>query len=225
MAAQKPSRTEKHRILIVDDHAIVREGLALIINQQANLTVCGQVKDAHAALASVATLKPDLVLVDISLRGINGIELTKNIHRQYQDVAILVLSMHDESLYAERVLRAGARGYIMKQEGTDKVVAAIERVLGGEVYVSDSMAKRLLTTFHPPRATRGQSVEKLSDRELEVFRLIGHGYGTRQIADVLRVSVKTVDTYRQHIREKLNLDTASDVLQHAIQWVQSEQVG
>ncbi|MFQ5803501.1 MAG: LuxR C-terminal-related transcriptional regulator, partial [Candidatus Methylomirabilales bacterium] len=138
-------------------------------------------------------------------------------------IPILVLSMHDESLYVERVLRAGARGYIMKQEGTEKVVTAIQKILAGDIYVSDAMGKKLLRTFQESRPeASGPSVDRLSDRELEVFRLIGQGYGTRQIADTLRVSVKTVNTYRQHIKEKLKFETGSELLRHAIEWVQSE---
>lgn len=223
MAPQIPRGTKKRRILIIDDHPIVREGLATIINQQPDLAACGEAEDAQGALESVRTLHPDLVTLDISLKGVNGIELIKQILQHDDKISILVLSMHDESLYVERVLRAGAKGYIMKQEGTEKVVAAIQRILAGEIYVSEAMAKKLLRTFHESRPdTSGPSVERLSDRELEVFRLIGQGCGTRQIAETLGVSVKTVNTYRQHIKEKLKLESGTKLLQHAIQWVQSE---
>ena len=223
MAVEKPREGQKQRILIVDDHPIVREGLTTIINEQTDLVVCGEAEDAQTALEAVGTLRPDLMIVDISLKGINGIELVKLIQRRYEKMPILVLSMHDESLYVERVLRAGARGYIMKQEGTEKVVTAIHKILGGDIYVSEAMRKKLLRTFQKSQPeTSGPSVERLSDRELEVFRLIGQGYGTRQIADTLHVSVKTVNTYRQHIKEKLKFETGSEVLRHAIQWVQSE---
>ena len=223
MAAKTRRATQKHKILVVDDHAIVREGLTTIINQQADLMVCGGAEDAQTALEGVEKLDPDLVIVDISLKGINGIELIKQIQKRDKKVPILVLSMHDESLYVERVLRAGARGYIMKQEGTEKVVTAIHRILGGDIYVSEAMGKKLLRTFQEGRPEiSGPAVERLSDRELEVFRLIGQGYGTRQIADTLHVSVKTVNTYRQHIKEKLKFETGSELLRHAIQWVQSE---
>ncbi|MFQ5990413.1 MAG: response regulator [Candidatus Methylomirabilales bacterium] len=223
MAMQQPHERPKQRILIVDDHPVVREGLATIINQQAELMVCGEAEDAQTALEAVSTLQPDLVIVDISLKGINGIELIKQLQRQYEKIPVLVMSMHDESLYVERVLRAGARGYIMKQEGTEKVVTAVQRVLAGEVYVSDAMGKKLLRTFQEGRPDPGApSVERLSDRELEVFRLIGQGYSTRQIAETLHVSVKTVNTYRQHIKEKLKLKSGSDLLRHAIHWVQGE---
>ncbi|MEE9153606.1 MAG: response regulator transcription factor [candidate division NC10 bacterium] len=223
MAVEKPREGQKQRILIVDDHPIVREGLTTIINEQTDLVVCGEAEDAQTALEAVGTLRPDLMIVDISLKGINGIELVKLIQRRYEKMPILVLSMHDESLYVERVLRAGARGYIMKQEGTEKVVTAIHKILGGDIYVSEAMRKKLLRTFQESQPeTSGPSVERLSDRELEVFRLIGQGYGTRQIADTLHVSVKTVNTYRQHIKEKLKFETGSELLRHAIQWVQSE---
>jgi len=223
MAVDKPREGQKQRILIVDDHPIVREGLTTIINEQTDLVVCGEAEDAQTALEAVGTLRPDLMIVDISLKGINGIELVKLIQRRYEKMPILVLSMHDESLYVERVLRAGARGYIMKQEGTEKVVTAIHKILGGDIYVSEAMRKKLLRTFQESQPeTSGPSVDRLSDRELEVFRLIGQGYGTRQIADTLHVSVKTVNTYRQHIKGKLKFETGSELLRHAIQWVQSE---
>ena len=223
MAVETRRVTQKHKILVVDDHAIVREGLTTVINQQADVMVCGGAEDAQTALEAVEKLDPDLVIVDISLKGINGIELIKQIQKRDKKVPILVLSMHDESLYVERVLRAGARGYIMKQEGTEKVVTAIHRILGGDIYVSEAMGKKLLRTFQEGRPEiSGPAVERLSDRELEVFRLIGQGYGTRQIADTLHVSVKTVNTYRQHIKEKLKFETGSELLRHAIQWVQSE---
>lgn len=223
MATQIPQRTKKYRVLIVDDHPIVREGLSTIINQQGDLTVCGEAEDAQTALQAVATLQPDLVIVDISLKGVNGIDLVKHLQRQHEKVPVLVMSMHDESLYVERVLRAGARGYIMKQEGTEKVVTAVHQVLAGEIYVSDAMGKKLLRAFQEGRPDSGTpSVERLSDRELEVFRLIGQGYGTRQIAETLHVSVKTVNTYRQHIKQKLKLESGPELLQHAIQWVQNE---
>ena len=223
MTVDKPREGQKQRILIVDDHPIVREGLTTIINEQTDLVVCGEAEDAQTALEAVGTLRPDLMIVDVSLKGINGIELVKLIQRRYEKIPILVLSMHDESLYVERVLRAGARGYIMKQEGTEKVVTAIHKILGGDIYVSEAMRKKLLRTFQESQPeTSGPSVDRLSDRELEVFRLIGQGYGTRQIADTLHVSVKTVNTYRQHIKEKLKFETGSELLRHAILWVQSE---
>ena len=216
-------KTQKRRVFVVDDHAIVREGLGTIINEQPDLMVCGGAEDAQAALEGVTRTHPDLVIVDISLKGINGIELIKQIQQRDEKIPILVLSMHDESLYVERVLRAGARGYIMKQEGTEKVVTAIQRILAGEIYVSETMEMKLLSTFRTKGVDRkGSSVERLSDRELEVFRLIGQGHKTRHIADTLRVSVKTVETYRENIKQKMHFKNSTELLQHAIQWVQSE---
>jgi len=224
MAVKTTRKTQKHRILVVDDHPIVREGLTTIINQQADLMVCGEAEDAQTALEAVAQLQPDLVIIDVSLKGVNGIELIKHIQKRYEKTAVLVLSMHVESLYVERVLRAGARGYIMKQEGTEKVITAIQQVLAGEIYVSDAIRKKLLGAFRESRPdARRPSVERLSDRELEVFRLIGQGYGRRQIADTLNVSVKTVNTYRHHIKKKLKFETGNELLRHAIQWVKTRE--
>jgi DNA-binding NarL/FixJ family response regulator len=174
---------QKARILIVDDHPIVRQGLAALINQQADLEVCGHAAGGREAMAQIKALKPDLITIDITLQDSGGLELMKNIKAQYPDLPMLVISMHDEALYAERVLRAGARGYIMKHVATEYVVEAIHKVLSGQIYVSDSMAEqmvRALVTGGPKGL--GASVSSLSDRELEVFRLIGQGYSTRKIA-------------------------------------------
>lgn len=215
--------TGKTRILIVDDHPIVRQGLAALMNQQSDLEVCGQAADGREAMAQIKTLKPDLVTIDITLPDSTGLELMKNIKAQYPDIPLLVISMHDEALYAERVLRAGARGYIMKQEATEKVVEAIHRVLSGQVYVSDNMADQMVRSFvtSGPKGL-GASVSSLSDRELEVFRLIGQGYSTRKIAEMLHLSIKTIETYRAHIKDKLGLEDAAQLLQYAVQWVNTE---
>lgn len=213
----------KSKVLIVDDHPIVRQGLSELINHEKDLTVCGQAEDAQQAMAAIRSAKPDVVVVDISLKEKNGIELMKDIKAQYPNMPVLVLSMHDESLYAERALRAGARGYIMKQEATEKVVTGIRTVLSGQVYVSDKMAAKMVYKLVGGGATAGASpVESLSDRELEVFNLIGHGLGTRQIAEKLYLSIKTIETYRAHIKEKLNLVSAGELLQYAIQWVNTQ---
>lgn len=220
------SKKNRTRILIVDDHPIVRHGLALLINQEADLSVCGEAEEAHKAVEAIAALKPDMVIVDISLKSTDGIELVKRIKAQDETLSILVLSMHDESLYTERALRAGARGYIMKQEANEQVVMAIRQVLSGEIYVSDKMRMKLLRKIVDRRLAAGDSlIDDLSDRELEVFRLIGRGYRTRKIAEVLHVSVKTVESYREHIKQKMKLRDATELLQQAIQWVQSEQSG
>lgn len=210
---------KKHQILIVDDHPIVRQGLAEMINQESDLAICGTAEDVHRALELVERAKPDLVVVDVSLKGSNGIELLKNIKIRFPRMLVLVLSMHDENLYAVRALRAGAAGYIMKQEATEKVLHAIHRVLGGEIYLSDRMERKMMHQLVGGRAARtGSPIEDLSDRELEVFGLIGQGHGTRQIAEELHLSIKTVESHRAHIKEKLNLRNATELVQHAIQW-------
>jgi DNA-binding NarL/FixJ family response regulator len=212
----------KAKIVIVDDHPIVREGLADLINKEKDLVVCGQAEDASQAMKAIRALKPDMVTVDISLKGADGLELIKDIKIQYPDLAVLALSMHKESLYAERALRAGAKGYITKHEATKKVVMAIRKVLNGELYLSDKMTEKLVHKLVGGEPEAGASpVERLTDRELEVFSLFGQGYGTRQISEQLHLSVKTVETYRSRIKEKLNLTSASELLRHAFQWVSS----
>ncbi len=220
---EKTTCNGKSRILIVDDHPIVRQGLAKLINRENDLVVCGQAEDAYYAMRAVRTLKPDMVIVDISLGDTNGIELIKDIKVTEPEIPVLVLSMHDEALYTERALRAGAKGYIMKHEGTEELIAAIRTVLKGQLYVSDKMASRILRKLVSRRPNEGVSpLDKLSDRELEVFLLIGKGHKTRQISEQLHLSVKTVETYRSHIKEKLNFTDATELLQHAIQWVSSD---
>ena len=213
----------KREVLIVDDHPIVRQGLAQMINQEDDLHVCGQAEDAHEAMRAIRQLQPDMVTVDISLKESSGIELIKDIKVQYPNLPVLTLSMHDEGIYAERALRAGARGYIMKQEATEKVVTAIRRVLAGEVYVSEGMAAKMVSKLvSGPADAGGSPVDRLSDRELEVFRLIGAGYGTREMAEKLHLSIKTIETYRAHIKEKLDLVDANELLRTAITWVNAE---
>ena len=225
MARKKQSdqtRDNKIRILIVDDHPIVRQGLAELVNHEDDFAVCGQAEDYHEALRAIGELNPNMAVVDISLKETSGLELIKDIHSQHPDLPVLALSMHDETLYAERALRAGAMGYIMKQEATENVIAAIRKILGGEIYVSDRMASRMVRKLVAGQTvTNASSVDCLSDRELEVFRLIGKGHGTRQISERLYLSVKTIETYRAHIKDKLNLADAAELLQYAIQWVSS----
>ena len=214
---------EKKRLLIVDDHPIVRQGITRLINYEEELMVCGEAGNAKEALEAVEKEKPDMVIVDISLKGRSGLELIKDIRMRFQDLPVLVVSMHDESLYAERVLRAGAKGYIMKQEPPEKVLNAIRQVLSGKIFVSEKMREKMLQRYVLGSSQKNAStVERLSDRELEVFRLIGKGMGTRQIAKELDLSIKTVETYREHIKEKLNLENSSKLLQYAIDWVQNE---
>lgn len=214
---------EKKRLLIVDDHPIVRQGITRLINYEEELMVCGEAGNAKEALEAVEREKPDMVIVDISLKGRSGLELIKDLRMRHQDLPVLVVSMHDESLYAERVLRAGAKGYIMKQEPPEKVLNAIRQVLSGKIFVSEKMREKMLQRYVLGSSQKNAStVERLSDRELEVFRLIGKGMGTRQIAKELDLSIKTVETYREHIKEKLNLENSSKLLQYAIDWVQNE---
>jgi DNA-binding NarL/FixJ family response regulator len=219
----KTNQYAKHRIVIVDDHPIVRQGLAQLIDQEDDLHICGQAEDAHEAMRAIRELNPDLVIVDISLRTTSGIDLIKDIKTQFPALPVLTLSMHDEALYAERALRAGARGYIMKQEAPEEVVAAIRRVLAGTTYVSQGMAAKMVNKIVAGPGEEGASpVDRLSDRELEVFRLIGEGYGTREMAEKLYLSVKTIETYRAHIKEKLNLQDANQLLRAAIRWANAQ---
>ena len=207
----------KRTILIVDDHPIVRQGLALLINREPDLRVCGDAEEAGAALRRIDELRPDLVVVDISLNGPDGLDLLKSVRLQHPNLPVLILSMLDESLYAERALRDGASGYIMKQEATERVLVAIRRILSGQIYVSERMANRMLHRF--AGGSEGDSpIADLTDRELEVFRLIGDGHGTRQIAEELHLSIKTVETYQAHIKEKLALKNGRELVQRAIQW-------
>jgi DNA-binding NarL/FixJ family response regulator len=208
----------KRTVLLVDDHPIVRQGLALLINREPDLAVCGDAEEASSALSRIEDLEPDLIVVDISLKGPDGLDLLKDIRARDPNLPVLILSMLDELLYAERALRAGANGYIMKQEATERVLVAIRRILGGEVYVSDRMADRMLHRFvGGGQAEQGSPIAALTDRELEVFRLIGEGRGTRQIAEELHISVKTVESYQAHIKEKLSLKNSRELVQRAIQ--------
>lgn len=207
------------RILVVDDHPMTRSGVAELIRQQPGLTVCCEMGTAKEALAAVNAEPPDLVLCDLSLAERSGLELIKDLHALHPDVPILVFSMHYESLYAERVLRAGARGYIMKSEGASKLLEAIRQVLRGEVYLSEVMRDRAVYRFtHGPGTATGDNSAALSDRELEVFELIGQALGTREIAARLHVSRSTVETHRAHIKEKLGLASATELVRAAVEW-------
>jgi DNA-binding NarL/FixJ family response regulator len=222
-AERKLSVKSKRTVFVIDDHPIVREGLTQLINREPDLAVCGTAEDIYEALKAMQTLKPDIALADISLKGADGIELIKNLKIRMPALPVLVLSIHDESIYAPRALRAGARGFIMKQEATENVLLALRRVLSGEIYLSKRMANKMLQQFVGASGTAQKfSIDRLSDRELEVFRLIGQGHGTRRIAEELRLSVKTVESYREHIKEKMTLSDASELVQHAIQWLQRE---
>jgi len=211
---------DKRKVLVVDDHPIVREGLADLINKEEDLVVCGWAEDIPQTLKAIREVTPDVVTVDISLEGASGLELIKEIKTQFSGLPVLALSMHQESLYAERALRAGARGYITKHEATKKVIVALRKVLDGQLYLSDPMKEKLLYNFVGDRTSEGgiSPIKRLTDRELEVFSLLGQGKATRQIAERLCLSVKTVETYRSRIKEKLNLSSGSELLRCAFQW-------
>lgn len=217
---------QKSKIVLVDDHPLVREWLANLINQQDDLQICGEAANAAAALELIGDTKPSIVIVDISLEGGSGIELIKNIKAVHSGVMVIVLSMHDETLYAERALRAGARGYIMKREATKKVLQGIRSVLEGKLFVSDRMNAMMAERFveRKPHVT-GSPIEELSDRELEVFQLMGRGLNTRQIADELHISFKTVQAFHARIKDKLNLANATELLREAIRWHDSRKDG
>jgi DNA-binding NarL/FixJ family response regulator len=209
----------KKTVLVVDDHPIVRQGLTLLINQEADLAVCGVAEEMHSGLRAIQSDRPDIVILDISLSGPDGLEMLKNIRINDPRLPVLILSMHDESIYAERALRAGANGYIMKQEATERVLIALRRILSGEIYVSDRISNNMLQHYvRGANLSEHSSLAELTNRELEVFRLIGEGHGTRQIAEALHLSVKTVESYQAHIKEKLSLRSARELVQHAIQW-------
>ncbi len=220
MSTHDDSQAAKHRIFLVDDHPLVREWLTTLINQKDDLAVCGEAETAPVALEAIGKLKPDAAVIDLTLASGSGIELIKDIKRLCPKVAIVVLTMHDESLYAERALRAGARGYVMKRETTKKIIAAIRSVIQGKLYVSDefkhSVAEKLFD------GTAGESaVGQLSDRELEVFRMLGQGVETRRISESLGLSMKTVQAYCARIKEKLNLANATELLREAVRWWES----
>ncbi len=208
------------RILIVDDHPMMRTGLAQLINNERDLKVIAEADNAGQAIDLVAKQKFDLALLDISLPDKNGLELIKDLLALRPELTILVVSMHDEMLYAERVLRAGGRGYIMKQEGGQKFLAAIRQVLAGHLYVSGNLSSRILEIFSGRQPEYASSpVAKLSDREFEVFQLIGRGVGTRAISEQLHLSIKTVEAHRAHLKEKLGVKTAPDLVRYAVRWV------
>ena len=217
------TKTAAKRILIVDDHPMMRTGLAQLIDNEGDLKVCAEADNAGQAIDLVSKEKFDLALLDISLPGKNGLEVLKDFRSLRPEMPVLVVSMHDEMIYAERVLRAGGRGYIMKQEGGEKFLAAIRQVLSGQIYVSKNMSSRILEIFSGRQAeSSGSPVQKLSDREFEVFQLIGQGVGTRAIADQLHLSVKTVEVHRANIKEKLGVKTATDLVRFAVRWVDSQ---
>ncbi|HEX2101405.1 MAG TPA: response regulator transcription factor [Candidatus Synoicihabitans sp.] len=222
-SSEKKAKEGATRILLVDDHPVTRQGVAVLINQESDLCVCGEASSAPGAIELVQKEKPDLAIVDITLKTTSGIELLKNMRALAPQMPVLVMSMHDETLYAERALRAGAMGYIMKHEASDKVLLAIRRVLSGELFLSDKMKEKMLHRLvHNRKEEIVFTMDTLSDREMEVFQLIGNGYSTRQIAAQLNLSVKTIDSYREHLKVKLGLKAGADLVRRAIQWVRSE---
>ena len=221
MAAK--TKTTAKRILIVDDHPMMRTGLAQLINNESDLKVSAEADNAGQAINLVTKQKFDLALLDISLPDKNGLELIKDIHAIHPHLPLLVVSMHDELIYASRVLRAGGRGYIMKQEGGQKFLHAIRQVLAGKIFVSEKMSARILENFSGNQPKDSSSpVQQLSDREFEVFQFIGNGIGTRAISEQLHLSIKTVEVHRANIKEKLGLKTATELVRFAVRWVDSQ---
>jgi DNA-binding NarL/FixJ family response regulator len=213
----------KKRVLVVDDHPVFREGLVRVLNQEKDLQVVGEAANAPDALKAAAALGPDLAIIDISLEESNGLDLARSLRDQIPSIRILVLSMHKENLHAERALRAGANGYIMKRESGSRLLEAVRQVLAGQTYVSEPIKELLLQKVTAsPEAMSQSPADLLSDREFEVFQLIGQGYGTRQIAEELHVSMKTVESHREHIRDKMQLASTFELVQRAIHWLHSE---
>ena len=226
LAKQTQGKDSRKRILLVDDHAVVRYGMAHLINRESDLVVCGEQEDAAHALTAVGKLKPDLVVADISLKDSSGLELMRNIKSQFEGLPVLVVSAHDEAVYAEIAFRAGALGYLMKGEALDQIVTAIRRVLSGNIYVSDALAARLLRQQISGRPdVQEPMVGRLSSRELEVFQLIGQWKKTSEIAGQLHLSIKTIEYYREQIKQKLDLKNAAELTQQATTWAQRECAG
>ena len=210
--------------MLVDDHPVVRQGMAVLIEQEPDLTVCDEASSATEALQKLNKIVPDAIIIDVSLQGTSGIDLTKSLKDRLPHVPILILSMHDETLYAERALRAGARGYIMKQEAAETVIHAIRTVISGNIYLSSALSAKVLRDIVDgvkPSETDLYGIDRLSDRELEVFELIGRGYATRRIAEVLNLSVKTIETHRAHIKQKLKLKNATELVHRAYHWIET----
>lgn len=221
---ESPPAVGRRRVFLVDDHALVREGLAKLIDQEADLCVSDEAEDAASAFERISIGRPDVVVVDISLRGDSGLELVKKLQELDQPPPVLILSMHDEASYAERALRAGALGYVMKRESTSRIIAALREVLNGKVYLSQSIAASVAGQFMraPVAPADASPVARLSDRELEIFQRIGEGQENREIAEILGVSLKTVQTHCAHIKEKLGLANGTVLIREAVRWVESQ---
>jgi DNA-binding NarL/FixJ family response regulator len=226
VAGGTPALGSRKRILLVDDHPMMRAGLAQLINKQPDMEIGSEAGTPAEAMSALSASNPDLLLTDLTMPGRSGLEFIRDIHALHPDLPILVVSMHDELLHAERVLRAGARGYIMKEAGGEKLLAAIRQVLSGQAYVSEKMSATLLDKLSG-RKPRGSNspIEKLSDREFEIFQLIGQGRSTRDIAKQLHISPKTVDVHRGHIKEKLELKDATSLVRHAVRWLETQNTG
>lgn len=216
----------KTRILLVDDHPLMRKGLAMSIEAESDLEVVGQAADSEEALAQFDELDPDLAVVDVSLPGMNGLELIKHLLARKEDLITLVVSRHDESLYAERAIRAGAKGYVSKLQADEEIVQAVRQVIRGGIYLSDSLKDKMLFGAATGMKSPMQSpLDVLSDRELEVFEMTGRGLPTREIAERMHLSIKTVESYRARIKAKLNLESGTELMQHAVRWVEGEGAG
>lgn len=220
-ATDNPAMPRRRRLLLVDDHPMMRAGLAGLINRQPDLTVCEEAGTSAEALSAIPRCSPDLLVTDITMPGRGGLELIKDIKALHPSLPVLVISMHDEMLHAERALRAGARGYLMKEAGAEKMLEAIRKVLSGQVYVSERMGAKIVEIFSG-RGARSSPIEKLTDREFQVFQLIGQGLTTKSIAQQLNLSSKTVDVHRGHIKEKLQLPDVTSLVRHAVRWVETE---
>jgi len=227
--AKKPVHGEnsvsKKKVLVIDDHIVVRQGLVCIINREEDMVVCGEAGDAKTGLNAITQAAPDIILLDISLPGMNGIEFIKNSKAYHPELPIVVLSIHDESLYAERAIRAGALGYVMKTAGCAEIISAMRKALAGEMQISGRVNSTVLQKFFGRTPKNGTQASVLSDRELEVFELIGHGKTTREIADLLHLSTKTIDCHRMHIKEKLAIQTTPELVQRAVHHVESASAG
>jgi DNA-binding NarL/FixJ family response regulator len=217
---RQSSETVK-RVVIVDDHPIMRQGLAQLIRMESGLELCGEAGSAREGLEIVSKLKPDLAVVDLTLPDKNGLELVKDIRVMHPATICLVLSMHDESLYGERSLRAGARGYVMKEEAADQLISAIHKIMSGGIYVSEALSVRMLEQITSPSRTRAAGIDSLTDRELEILELIGKGVATKNIATQLNISARTVEAHRAHVKEKLGISDGAALVRYAVQWVET----
>ena len=215
------SKMKKKRVFLVDDHPSMRQGLKELVNQETDLAVCGEAGDIPSGLQGIEKTKPDIAIIDMTLKESSGLDLVKDLKIRAAKLPVLILSMHNEALYAERCIRAGARGYIMKEATTENIILAIRKILSGDIYLSEDISSKILKKM-AGIGSGDNTVENLSDRELEVFRLIGEGMRTRDIADRLHLSVKTIESYREHIKTKLHLENASQLTHAAVEWAQSQ---